>query len=212
MQTTFLPPRRVMTAFSLVIGLAATPALAQDWYAGFGLGGSGAQSAFSGGVGEAEAEYDPGLALIGFVGREVAPQTRIEAQLFHGSLDLANIDRSIGAPDGGQLHSGGLFLNLIRDFPTGGSLTPYAGIGLGAVNLRYDLVRDLDGGTLHRDAVRTAGQVILGASVPVRDDWSAFGDLRAVWVADLDGTTSNGAPVTAETSLQLLTFGLMRRF
>ncbi|MFN3280298.1 MAG: outer membrane beta-barrel protein [Tabrizicola sp.] len=212
MKMTVLPLRRVVTSCALVMGLAATPAPAQDWYAGFSLGGSGAQSAFSGGVGEAEAEYDPGIALIGFVGREIAPQTRLEAQLFHASLDVANIDRSIGTPDGGQLHSGGLFLNLIRDFPTGGSLTPYAGIGVGAVNLRYDLVRDLDGGTLHRDAVRAAGQVILGASVPVRDDWSVFGDLRAVWVEDLDGTTSTGAEVTAETSTQLLTIGLMRRF
>jgi|GEM_PF-6027134 len=212
MTTTFPPPRRALTGCALLLGLAAGPGAAQDWYAGFGLGGSGAQSDFSGGVAGAAAEYDPGYAVIGFVGREVAPGTRVEAQVFHASLDLANIDRSIGNADGGELHTGGLFLNVIRDLPAGGRITPYAGFGLGAVNLRYDLVRDLDGGTLHADAVRPAGQVILGAAVPLQGDWAAFGDLRAMWADDFAATTSAGDAVSVGTSTQILTFGMMRRF
>jgi opacity protein-like surface antigen len=207
---TFPPLRRGVTCFALALALTA-PAVAQDWYAGGGLGGSGAQSSFAGDLG-AKAEYDPGLAFIAFVGREVAPSTRIEAQLFHATLDVANIDQSIGTADGGELHSGGLFLNAIRDFDLGGKVTPYAGLGLGAVNLRYDLVRDLDGGTLHKDDIRAAGQIILGAAVPMPDDWAAFGDLRAIWSEDLSGTTSAGDEVSVETSTQILTVGLMRRF
>ena len=102
--------------------------------------------------GDVEVEFDAGYAFGVAAGYDFGPaRLEIEAAHRRSDVDKAEVDGSSFAADG-ELTVQTLMVNGLADFPTGGSLTPYLGAGVGYAQVELE---DEDDGVL-------AGQLLAG--------------------------------------------------
>ena len=111
--------------------------------------------------GKAVTEYDTGYKLEGVIGYKLAPNIRVELELFYSEADVdkltySDMSTNITTPQGtlpinvpGETHpevSGtaeqlGAMLNLWYDIDLGSKWTPYVGVGVGVIEVDFG---DLD--------------------------------------------------------------------
>jgi len=111
------------------------------------------------------AEYDPGFAVSGIVGLQAYPGWRLELDLTYAQAFFENSDDATSLI--------GIQGSLLADFKEWRGLTPYAGGGLGIV--------DIDVGN-DEDNIELAGHLDGGLSIPVNDSFDIVPSVRVDYI------------------------------
>jgi lipid A oxidase len=127
---------------------------------------------------------------------------------FGVALDYSRFDRGEGAAVGdtafGDLST--LTLNGMRRFEDAlDGVTPYVGAGLGIA------AADLEAGGTTAEASGPAVSWVAGASVPLGDNWSVFGEYEGTY-ADIKGETSGGGTLESDTVTNSVNLGVSFSF
>ncbi len=133
-------------------------------------------------------EYDTGFAVSGRVGYAFGNGFRVDGEVAYrqNDFDTINIDgESVGSPAyDGDVSSWAFMLNGLYDISTGTSLTPYVGVGVGAVIVDFD--GNLEGTSLSGDDTVFAAQGIAGLAYEFSPNLSAIVDYRYLRGFDVD--------------------------
>lgn len=101
----------------------------------------------SGAVFDSSQEHDLGIGVYGAIGYAYSNNFRAELEVSYRSNDIDSIDPDgagfSGFPTGtisGDVNSFAIMGNVLYDFDTVSSITPYVGVGIGVVNVDHDIV------------------------------------------------------------------------
>jgi outer membrane protein OmpA-like peptidoglycan-associated protein/opacity protein-like surface antigen len=154
---------------------------------------------------DSEADYRNGIGVYTALGYDWGNKYRGELEFAYRQNDTRHY-----AGDGlgfsgwfadGDLQSYSIMLNLIRDFDTGGALTPYVGFGAGGASFKNQVTGpDIGFGTLVIDdsTKRLVYQAIAGVAVNLADGLAldlSYRYFRAFGTPKFDGTI-DGVPAT----------------
>ncbi|NQV80258.1 MAG: OmpA family protein, partial [Alphaproteobacteria bacterium] len=144
------------------------------------------------------------------VGRHFGDIVRGELELSYTKHDA---DEVSGAPAIGEVTGLGFGGNLLADFnlPTL-KITPYVGLGVGFIRADLNAISPVGGSVLDGSSTVPYVQALAGASYPLSDRLSLFGDLRIRGSERIDLTTSAGAAVSPNFSDRRVMVGLRWRF
>lgn len=96
------------------------------------------------GIASAEISYDTGIALTLALGQDL-DAVRVEGELSYKAADMDKLSATsiLGdsgtAPINGDISSLSVMCNIWKDIKTGGTVTPYVGLGIGFAKLDADL-------------------------------------------------------------------------
>lgn len=144
---------------------------------------------------------------------DAAAQVGVRATWWSGSdfgvaLDYSRFGEGEGAAAEG-LSFGGmdtLTLNGLRRFEGAfEGVTPYVGAGLGVAVTEFEA----DGATV--DASGPAVSWVAGASLPIGENWSVFGEYEGTY-ADVEGDTGGGGTIEADTVTNSINLGVSFSF
>lgn len=187
--------------------LALPDASAQDTsrtpglYLGLGGGGTWVQDLDLEGGGPNKIDDDIGWAAVGSLGYRWTNNLRTELE---GGFRRTDADLD-GGGGHGHLDATNVMGNVLYDIDTGSRLTPYVGVGVGAVNVNVD-ASNFD------DSDWAFGyQGIAGVSYALTDRMDAFVDYRYMATAGL-GLDSNGAQSDDEYRSHTVLVGLRYLF
>lgn len=217
-------------ALAALFTTLSAPAFAQDTYGQIFGGYSNLQdSSFSGTIGggpqSVHTDFDNGYSLGLSVGRgfgtfgDGAFSLRGDLELSFGENDVDSVDftgngAGAEANAGGSVRSTRVLANVIADFNTRSSFTPYAGFGLGVDFVDHDIVYG-SGVTITGTDQALAAQLILGTSYDINESVSLFADTRFIRSFDVESTrTSPGGTARVRDDLDHLNvnFGVRYKF
>jgi outer membrane protein OmpA-like peptidoglycan-associated protein len=202
------------TLFAAVATLAIAPA-AHAYQGFYGAIGAGLnymqpdQDVESTGslVFDSEADYNNGIGVYTALGYDWGSNWRGELEFSYRQNDIRHL-----AGDGlgfsgwpaltGDLQAMALMFNVIRDFNTGGSITPYVGLGVGGANFEATYVGpDYGAGSLAIDDSnkRLVGQAIAGLAIPLAEGLAldlSYRYFTALGTPKFDGLRNGVSPIT----------------
>lgn len=192
-----------------VLLLAATPAAAEvelSFYGGWAGAPNGAVT-LSGDAALPNANEEAGDAA------EAGGQAGLRATYWSESgygvaLDYSRFELGEGgaADDLAFRDLSTLTLNGMRRFEGAlDSVTPYVGAGLGIASA------DLEAGGASTEASGPAVSWVAGATVPLSENWSVFGEYEGVY-ADVAGETAGGGALESETVTNSINLGVSFSF
>ena len=186
--------------FTAALAIAASPALAQDYYGSVFGGYSDLNNpTFSGEITPPGGQqtigtdfgsgYSFGLAIgtgIGALSRPgLGVRGELEQSLSNSDVDGLTFSGNGPAAEnnvGGGIRTTRLFANIIADVENSSKLTPYFGAGLGLSRNDLSLSYGPAPGAVRLDETTTnfSAQLIAGASYAINDQVSLFGDARFI--------------------------------
>jgi opacity protein-like surface antigen len=177
---------RMAVAAALTFAVHSPDAVAQDmrFYAqGFGGLDQSRDLVLEGGPLDDTLEMKSGHIFGGAIGWRAfdAPWLRAELEYTRRSSDADQFTRLADdfgiVTTTGSLEVGAAMLNLVADWNVSSSFVPYAGVGVGWAHVKLDrvstLLFNLDGSD-----DRAALQGIVGAAIPLSEQFSIFADAR----------------------------------
>lgn len=183
-------------AMMAVAGTAQAEPAKPGTYVSFGAGMSWIDDLDDSG---AKAEFDDGYTLRGAVGYDSGDVSdlgkyRVEAELSYTEND-GDSGSALGVtlPINGNVEQLGIMANFYWDFIPGGSLRPYIGVGLGAVDTEVDVT--VGGINVTGSETEVAYQGMLGLTYHMNQNWALDVGYRHTRV-EYDETLENNA-VTA---------------
>jgi opacity protein-like surface antigen len=133
-----------------------------------------------------EGSYDGGFLAGMAIGKELTPAWSLELEWFYRSNEVDSLNGGVfGGVKDGDFASTNLMLNAIYTFSRESSgegffdnISPYVGLGIGGVQeLDIDMtVLGVD--QEYSDNWVPSAQIIVGATYPINESFSAFGELR----------------------------------
>jgi opacity protein-like surface antigen len=170
------------------------------------------------GTSRIETDFDTGMNYGGSFGYAFENNWRVEGELMRREADVDTHDLDMGGPIAGsfgEANSTSVFANVLYDFENKTRVTPYAGVGLGAVMVDYANfgVPGLD--ALDDDDDVMGYQVIAGLAIKINDRWDFRTDFRLLDTGDADMTSSAATSSTmseVEYSSLDMTAGVRIRF
>lgn len=196
----------ILAAASLA--LAAPTGQAQE--TGFYLRAFGSASQLNDtattGIAATQSDFSSGLATGGAVGWSLPNRPlRIEGEYVYRTGDA-------NGTLAGDFASTTVFVNGLYDFPVGGKIQPYAGVGLGYVT---EIDWDVDAGPAAGEYTSrggTAFQLIVGVQYDITDSFALTAEIRRVDAGRQEMTRSDGQTLTADYVTQDVALGIAFRF
>lgn len=189
--------------------LAAGPAAAEvelSFYGGWaGAPDGGVTVSGDGALPDAEVEADAASDAEAQIGARATWWTESD---FGVALDYSRFGEGEGAAAEG-LSFGGmstLTVNGLRRFEDAfEGVTPYVGAGVGVAVTEFET----DGATV--DASGPAVSWVAGATLPIGENWSVFGEYEGTY-ADVEGDTAGGGTIESDTVTNSINLGVSFSF
>ncbi len=188
----------VLFVAGYVLLAGGVPASAEGFYAGgmLGVGAGGGETGKSG----FDLEFDPGLFLNGFVGKDLG-SIRVEGEVAYRQNDFNKFG---GIRVYGEMTSVAYMANIYYDVENESAVTPYVGLGVGVARVTFDsAVSDED--------TAFALQLIAGVSFPISKSVSIIVDLH-IFGAIPEFEDSLGVPFEQVYGVSTLAVGLSVSF
>ncbi|MET0155071.1 MAG: porin family protein [Rickettsiales bacterium] len=160
--------KKIAYLSTLLFVVAASPAFAQSPYYG------SIKGIYVPGQDVGSRDYDNGWGVGLALGKNIGPNVRTEAELFH-------IQSDVDAPGGGKLRLSSAMANMYYDVPTGTAVTPYVGAGLGGI---YG--EATSNGLTDDDDFGFGYQFMAGANVTLGNGHAFYAGYRYLDGTDLD--------------------------
>ncbi|NNG03266.1 MAG: outer membrane beta-barrel protein [Inquilinus sp.] len=218
-------PRFIPVAVAALLATTAT-ARAEGFYLGVQGGYNGAVDAELNEdcgillcISDGTAVYDPGAAIGVVFGLDMSGGWRLEGELTYRENRFDEIEWFDGLRQtDGRITSTALMGNVIYDYEAD-SVQPYLGAGIGAVNVSFDDVRDVDGALFDGSETVLAGQFIGGVGLTLAPSTTLYIDYRAMLTEDVSlvidpGQRASiaGDPVDVEYFVQSVMIGIRHEF
>lgn len=155
-------------------------------------------------------DFETGWVVRGNAGYAYASGWRGELEFSYSSSDIDSISGAANAR--GDSNAYALMANALYDFEMDWPVTPFVGVGLGAVRIGADGASPIGGSSIDDKDVQPAIQGIAGFYVPINEKLSLTADYR--YIASLDPTlsTRTGTEVDAEFNEHRFMLGMRWSF
>lgn len=170
-------------------------------------------------IADGTAIYDDGRAVGLVFGLDTSFGWRLEGELTYRENAFDEI-RWFDAvrPTSGEVNSTALMGNIIYDYALE-PIQPYLGLGIGAVNVSFEDVRDVDGALFGGSETVLAGQLIGGVGFSLLPSTTLYLDYRAMVTEDISLVIDPGQrvgiagdPVRIEYITQSVMIGIRHEF
>ena len=199
-----------LVAIGAAVALPLAANAEEGWYIGGAGGANFAQNSDNSTLGlDRSTDYkDGGIADVA-AGRAFRNGLRLELDYSYRQNDVSSIQNT-SASGGSSVNS--VLANILYAFPTGGWVTPYAGVGAGYGWMNYDDVGPIAGSAINDTGGGFAYQLIAGLEHRIDDNLSANLSYRYFAMPDVDFTTASGAGVSSDYSSHAIMVGLRWTF
>lgn len=208
---------RSIVVFSLLASVAVPSTLwAEDRgvYVGGGVGAVFLQdSKLDSASVKQNADFDDGPNFEAALGYRYGNGVRTEVGVSYHQNDVGGISNSGVATSSGRLDSAAITADVLYDFPVGGGVSPYVGVGAGVARTHLKNAKTVDSSRVDDTDVHPVAKAILGVNYQVSDPWKVFAQYEhAESVGDLKFRADSGTRVESEYRTNVVMVGLQYAF